>query len=115
MATHVDERGQRVSIADENRKVNATTGDVRQGPLGKPILIVLICGLILAMVAWAGAEIFGESTDNDAATQTEQVSPIAPADTGISDAQPTTTPPAGEAQQPAPVDQDPTPQTGSGG
>lgn len=50
----------------------------RQGKLGQPVLIVLICALILAAIAWFGAEMFGESidpADNNsnvpAATQTE--------------------------------------------
>ncbi len=30
----------------------------RQGPLGRPVLYVLIAGLVLAMLAWAAAELF---------------------------------------------------------
>ncbi|WP_075292619.1 hypothetical protein [Pararhizobium arenae] len=108
MATYIDERGDRVASAEADKKVRATTTEARQGPLGKPIFIVLVCGLLLALVAWAGAEIFGESTDNDAATETQQVTPAETA----TDA-PTT--PSSDVQQPAPVDQDPTPQSGTGG
>ncbi|MDQ0320458.1 hypothetical protein QO002_002596 [Pararhizobium capsulatum DSM 1112] len=84
MATHLDERGDRVSSVDEDRTVKATTNEARQGGLGKPVFIVLICGLLLAIVAWAGAELFGESTDNDASTRTQQTTPMTPAETGVS-------------------------------
>lgn len=114
MATHIDERGNRV--ADDDRDVRVTTREARQGGLGKPVFVVLLCGLLLALVAWAVAELFGESTDRDAGTNIETQAPSStpPAD-GTSTNQPTTTPPAGETQQPAPTDQDPTPQTGSSG
>lgn len=57
---------------------------------------------------------FGESTDNDAATQVEETVPAAKdsaADQGTVD----NTPATGERMQPAPVEKNPTPQTGSGG
>lgn len=37
--------------------------DVRQGRTGKPVLIVLAAALILAGIAWVGAEWWGEATD----------------------------------------------------
>lgn len=37
--------------------------DARQGRLGKPVLIVLVVGILLALVAWGGAEWYGEETD----------------------------------------------------
>lgn len=40
--------------------------DARQGRAGRPVLLVLISGLILALLAWAGAEWWGESTDGSA-------------------------------------------------
>lgn len=110
----VDERGNKVSPEDTNRTVKISGVEARQGLLGRPVLMVLIGGLVLALAAWAGAEMFGESTDNDAATQVEETAPAkdsAPADQGAADK----TPAAGEQVQPAPVDKDPTPQTGSGG
>ncbi|CDZ42059.1 hypothetical protein NOJ28_17085 [Neorhizobium galegae] len=39
-----------------------TATEARQGSWGAPVLKVLIGGLILAMVAWAGAEWYGQST-----------------------------------------------------
>ncbi len=49
----------------------------RQGKLGQPVLIVLICGLLLAAIAWFGSEMFGQAIDPQdenappASTQTE--------------------------------------------
>jgi hypothetical protein len=40
---------------------NAT--EARQGRAGKPVLTVLGAALILALIAWAGAEWWGEATD----------------------------------------------------
>lgn len=31
----------------------------RQGRRGRPVLIVLVAGLLLAAIAWGGAEIYG--------------------------------------------------------
>jgi len=35
------------------------TDKARQGRAGRPVLMVLIGGLVLAMVAWGAAELFG--------------------------------------------------------
>ena len=40
------------------------TDKARQGRRGFPVVIVLICGLLLAMAVWWGVEIYGESLDN---------------------------------------------------
>ncbi len=110
----VDERGNKVSVEDTNRTVEISGVAARQGLLRRPFLMVLIGGLVLAVVAWAGAAMFGESTDNDGATQVEETAPAkdsVPADQGTVGNAPST----GEQMQPVPVDKDPTPQTGSGG
>jgi hypothetical protein len=39
--------------------VTLTATEARQGRWGKPVFYVLVCGLILAMVAWWGAEYYG--------------------------------------------------------
>lgn len=39
-----------------------TATEARQGSWGAPVLKVLVAGLILAMIAWVGAEWWGEST-----------------------------------------------------
>lgn len=113
MAQYIDERGERVSTQDTQKKVQMSGMEARQGFLGRPVLIVLVCGLALAIVAWVGAEFFGEATDNDARTGVEQTQPA--------DAQPSqqgtmTAPPAtdGTVEQ-APADKNPNPQSGSGG
>lgn len=90
-----------------DRKVVETGREARQGRLGRPVLIVLVAGLVLAIVAWFGAEIWGEATDAPAdqtATPTEQSnasSPSTPRNTG----------PA----IPVPIDQTPHPDGGTGG
>lgn len=109
--THLDERGDKVADADSQRKVEMTGTEARQGLLGKPVLMVLICGLILAFIAWFGSGMFGEAVDNDAATQREQVAPPAN-DQATPAGQPTED---STTTQPAPVDQNPNPQNGSGG
>jgi hypothetical protein len=57
--------------------VEETATEARQGRKGTPVLKVLVAALILAALAWGGAEWWGEATDPPA----EQ----------------TATPPAGEA------------------
>jgi hypothetical protein len=116
MATHIDERGDTVRSQDTNRKVEASAVEARQGLLGRPVLYVLIGGLFLAMIAWGAAEIFGEAVDNDPATEVTQPSTdnstsAAPQDQPVID----NSPAAGETQQTAPADRDPTPETGTGG
>jgi len=43
------------------------TDKARQGSRGRPVLIVLVVGLLLAMGAWAGVEMWGEHIDAPAA------------------------------------------------
>lgn len=43
------------------------TDKARQGGWGRPVLIVLVVGLLLAMGAWAGVELYGERIDAPAA------------------------------------------------
>jgi len=47
----------------------ASATEVRQGRTGRPVLMVLICGLVLAFAAWGAAEWWGEASD-PAAEQT---------------------------------------------
>ncbi|MDM9627781.1 hypothetical protein QTL95_17965 [Rhizobium sp. S152] len=49
-----------------SQKVTETATEARQGSYGKPVLMVLICGLLLALLAWGGVEMWGESIDRDA-------------------------------------------------
>lgn len=43
----------------------------RQGRWGSNVLVVLVVGLLLAMVVWFGAEMFGRSTETERTQQTE--------------------------------------------
>ncbi|SFB62497.1 hypothetical protein SAMN03159496_06046 [Rhizobium sp. NFR07] len=46
-----------------DRKVVETSTEARQGRPGKPVLIVLVAALALALVAWLGAEMWAEATE----------------------------------------------------
>jgi hypothetical protein len=117
MATYTDERGNRVASEDTNRTVVETPVQARHGFLGRPVLMVLIGGLILAMLAWGISEMYGEAVDNDAATDVNQTTTtqpnavVTPIDQKVID----NTPPAGEKMQTAPTDRDPTAESGTGG
>lgn len=90
-----------------DRKVVETGREARQGRLGRPVLIVLVAGLVLAFVAWFGAEMWGEATDappDPTATPTEQ-----------SNASSTSASPSNSPAIPAPIDQTPHPDGGTGG
>ena len=47
----------------------------RQGRLGLPVLVVLVAALILAAVAWWGAEIYGVFIETDQTMDTDTVDP----------------------------------------
>lgn len=115
MAMYKDERGNTVSTAETEKIVEATPVQARQGLLGRPVLVVLIAGLVLAFIAWAIAAQYGEAIDNDAATTKQQVNDanavVTPKDQIVID----NTPNAGEKMQPAPTDRDPTSTSGTGG
>ncbi|MFK0334407.1 hypothetical protein ACIQUB_25185 [Rhizobium sp. NPDC090275] len=51
-------------------EVIETATEARQGSFGRPVLVVLVCSLILALLAWGGVEIWGESTDTDRSAPT---------------------------------------------
>ncbi|MHC1548374.1 hypothetical protein [Phyllobacterium sp. K27] len=90
--------------------VKRTGTEARQGSLGKPILLVLVSGLLLTLIAWGGAELFGESTD-DNATVTEQENPAAGQNKAFDQA----TPPSGDQPTSNAPAENARPQTGSGG
>jgi hypothetical protein len=86
--------------------VRETTNEARQGPLGRPVLNVLIAALLLALVAWGAAELYGESVDNapgvgDNGSAGQNAPPVAP--------------PTDQPVTNAPVEPNSAPQTGSGG
>ncbi len=123
MAQYVDERGDIVSTARKETTEPLTPREARQGRLGRPVLYVLVGGILLACVAWAAAEFWGESAERNApgvTTTTTSTTPgSAPAASTVAN-QPTgngtfdNNVPAG-TQQTAPVDRDPTPESGTGG
>ncbi|MER9318502.1 hypothetical protein NKI31_23815 [Mesorhizobium sp. M0659] len=45
----------------------------RQGGLGRPVLGVLLAGLVLALIAWGIAEIYGEQAKTPATQQNSRV------------------------------------------
>lgn len=82
---------------------NIPENKARQGGLGRPVLVVLVIGLLLAAVAWGVADIYGEQAKTPA---TQQNSEAAPAATP-SNSQP--------VDQSPKVDKNPTPQSSTGG
>ena len=115
MTSYRDERGNVVSSADTEKIVETTPVHARQGVLGRPVLMVLIGGLVLAAIAWAIVGEYGEAIDDDAATRTQQSTgtnaTVTPPDQTVIDKTPAT----GEQTQTAPVDRDPTAESGTGG
>jgi hypothetical protein len=86
-----------------DRPVELTPTEARQGFLGRPVLAVLVIGLVLAMLAWAAVEFWGMSiapreTTTDPATTSSTVNDADKA---------TETPPAGDKRQTEPVLIDP--------
>jgi hypothetical protein len=85
--------------------VQETAQEARQGPRGRPVLYVLIVGLLLAILAWGVAELYGEKADNKTGVNEEQTNSQA-------------APPAPSANGPvnsSPANKNPAPQTGTGG
>lgn len=106
MAKYLDERGDRVSPEETEKVVNVTPVEARQGYLGRPVLMVLGAGLILAAIAWAVAEGYGEA-DNNAVTESTQGVVVEP------DTTPAEQPVTGTEAQPA-EEVDRNPATGTG-
>jgi hypothetical protein len=55
------------------RPVELTPTEARQGFLGRPVLYVLVTGLLLAMLAWGAAEFWGMSIDTQTPADSQQV------------------------------------------
>lgn len=108
MAKNLDERGDPVDATHGADREEFSAEEVKQGRHGTAVLAVLLGGLVFAFLVWGAVEIWGESTDIDRTAETEQVQPPPSEEqTGSVSA---TTPAV-----PAPVDRDPTAQTGTGG
>lgn len=92
------------SRSGHSKSIDAPAGEsmsateARQGRTGFPVLKVLIAGLVLAMIAWGVAEMWGEASDPPAEqTATPPAGDTTPA---TRNAQPTSDP--AEAPAPAP-------------
>ncbi len=89
--------------------VEEAARNVRPGPLGRPVAVVLTTALVLALVAWAGVELWGETQDTDAT----------PAETQSSEKPPASSAPSGGTintpGNTVPADRDPTPPSSTGG
>ncbi|OHV79795.1 hypothetical protein [Ensifer sp. LCM 4579] len=112
MSNHLDERGDPPSATHESERKTFTTTETRQGRFGFPVFVVLATSLILAMLVWGAIAIWAENTDTDAPTAAvEEVQP-SPSNEQTGSVQ---NPSATEEGIPAPIDRDPTYQTGTGG
>jgi hypothetical protein len=112
MSTYLENRPDKTNLP--GRPVPIPAEKARQGRLGRPVLVVLVSGLVLTMIAWAIAGFYGESADDDSRTTPAQVTMDKPAGTPANQAVQTVSPQNGQAQM-APVDRDPTAQSGTGG
>lgn len=88
----------------QDRKVVESATQVRQGRRGRPVLVVLVIGLALALIVWLGTEIWGESTD----APSEE-----PSTAG--EAGPSGTIPSNQPAVPVPADETPHSSGGTGG
>lgn len=97
---------------------NVPENKVRQGPLGRPVLVVLIAALLLAIVAWGVAEIYGVAIK---APSTDQQGGQPPAVSGSNPASSDSAQSQSDSVNSQPidknpkVDKNPTPQSSTGG
>lgn len=61
MSRYIDTDGKVKDAPIVDRTVERNATEARQGSTGRPVLVVLIAALILALVAWGVAEIYGFS------------------------------------------------------
>lgn len=66
----VEDKQQEFSMAQQIREEKA-----RQANWGYPVLVVLVCALLLAAVAWWGAELFGQPEPQTITPQNTEVAP----------------------------------------
>jgi hypothetical protein len=92
----------------DDRRVELSPVEARQGLLGRPVLYVLVAGLILAMLAWAASEFWGMSIDTQTPEDNAQIT--APATEPVSENENIVNdnPPAGETLEKTPAVIDPT-------
>jgi hypothetical protein len=99
----------------ENRQeqITETATDARQASYGKPVLLVLLCGLVLAVVIWGGVEMWGETIDTDSKPTASTAGPIdaKPPLAGSFDNNPAD----GSSRPPEAIDRSPSPSGNGGG
>ena len=96
---------------------NVSENRARQGGLGRPVLSVLLGGLLLAVVAWGIAEIYGVSAKTEA-TQEGSGTATDPAGSNPAETDPMkakSDPNSQPVDQNPQVDENPTPQSSTGG
>lgn len=98
--------GEPYQDANDRDNVVLTPVEARQGSLGRPVLIVLVVGLLLALATWAMIEVWGTAIApiEGPAVTTPEVTPNTPAGTDTFD----DNPPADTKVEPAPVIVNPT-------
>jgi cytoskeletal protein RodZ len=95
-------------------KVTETATEARQGSYGKPVFVVLACGIFLALFVWVGVEMWGESIDQDAkptASTTPDPINAQPSGAGTFDNNPAD----GGSRPPEAIDRSPSPSGNGGG
>jgi hypothetical protein len=94
---------------DPDGRVVLNGTEARQGMLGRPVLYVLVIGLILAMLAWGVAEFWGMSIDTQTPSDATQVSTPATEPASENENIVNNDPAPGDKQQTEPVIVDPQP------
>ena len=92
----------------DDRRVELSPVEARQGLLGWPVLVVLVVGLLLAMIAWAASEYWGTSIDTQTPKDNTQVTAPATEPATENENVVNDNVPAGEKVEKAPAVVDPT-------
>ena len=93
----------------EDRPVELNAVEARQGFTGRPVLMVLVTALVLAMLAWAVAGFWGMSIDEQTPADNAQVTAPATEPAAENENVVNNNAPAGEETEQAPAIIDPTP------
>jgi cytoskeletal protein RodZ len=95
---------------------NIPENKARQGGLGRPVLVVLVGGLLLAAIAWGIAELYGEQAKTPATQQNDNAAASSGSNASSDRDQSKADDVNGEPVDQNPkVDKNPTPQSSTGG